>query len=342
MLYRMLGFAALTLGSALGAQAQELTVRTFGGAFADAQQSAYFDPFAEESGAKVWVDTDLGGLATIKSAVIAGQVKWDVVMVDEDELTLGCAEGLFEPLDLKAMGGEDLLPEAVSPCGAGSLILATGIAYNTTDMGGGSPKSWADFWDLETWPGKRGMRNAPQMNLIAALLADGVDVEDITDVMRTPEGLDRAFAKMDEIKAEIQFWEAGAQPVEWLNSGNVVMSTAYNARISNAKEEGAPLEYVWHRNMLTITAWAVPTGAPNKDLGLEFIKFANQPEPQANFSKLFLYGPTNSKAFDFLDEARASQLPAGEKMTESFSLDQEFWSDNYDRILVRWTAWAAQ
>ena len=342
MLYRMLGFAALTLGSTLGAQAQELTFATWGGAFTDAQRAAYFEPFAEKTGAKVWEDTYLGGLSQVKSMVLAGQVKWDLVLVDEEELAIGCAEGLFERIDWDTLDGSSLMQEAVLPCGAGNLIVSTGIAYNSENIGERAPESWADFWDLETWPGKRGMRNSPQGGLTVALLADGVASEDISKTLGTPEGLDRAFAKLDEIKSEIQYWEAGAQPVEWLVSGNVTMSSAYNGRIIGAKLEGAPLEYVWHDTSLTVSTWAIPTGSPNKDLALDFIEFSIQPEPQAEFSKIFLYGPTNLKAVDFLDPARASNLPAGENIADSFYADQEFWADNYDRILVRWTEWAAQ
>ena len=56
-------------------------------------------------------------------------------------------------------------------------------------------------------------------NLEFALLADGVKVEDVYKVLATPEGVDRAFAKLSELKPNIQWWEAGAQPAQWLIAG---------------------------------------------------------------------------------------------------------------------------
>ena len=52
-----------------------------------------------------------------------------------------------------------------------------------------------------------------------------------------PAGADRAFKKLGELKANIQWWEAGAQPPQFLVAGDVVMATAYNGRIDAAARE---------------------------------------------------------------------------------------------------------
>ncbi len=48
--------------------------------------------------------------------------------------------------------------------------------------------------------------------------------EDVYKVLGTPEGVDRAFKKLDTIKSEIVFWEAGAQAPQLLADGQVVMA----------------------------------------------------------------------------------------------------------------------
>ena len=58
------------------------------------------------------------------------------------------------------------------------------------------------------------------------LLADGVKPADIVQVLGTKAGVDRAFKKLDQLKPDIQWWEAGAQPPQFLASGDVVMSSA--------------------------------------------------------------------------------------------------------------------
>ena len=70
----------------------------------------------------------------------------------------------------------------------------------------------ADFFDLRTFPGRRGMRRVPQVNLEFALIADGVPLDQVYAVLDTPEGLNRAFRKLDTIKDQVIWWEAGAQP----------------------------------------------------------------------------------------------------------------------------------
>ena len=54
---------------------------------------------------------------------------------------------------------------------------------------------------------------------------------------------ERAFRKLDTIKDEIVWWEAGAQPPQLLADGEVTMTTAYNGRIFNAQVlENQPFE----------------------------------------------------------------------------------------------------
>ena len=59
----------------------------------------------------------------------------------------------------------------------------------------------ADFWNTRKWPGKRGMRQGPKLNLEIALMADGVPPGDVYKVLATPAGVDRAFAKLDQVKS---------------------------------------------------------------------------------------------------------------------------------------------
>ena len=44
----------------------------------------------------------------------------------------------------------------------------------------------------------------------------------VYDVLATEEGVARAFAKLDTIKDDIVWWEAGAQPPQLLADGEVV------------------------------------------------------------------------------------------------------------------------
>lgn len=130
------------------------------------------------------------------------------------ELARACDEGMLEEFTNDpaiASAAPDLLQGAVQPCGVGFFVWSTVLAYNADKLKT-SPTGWADFWDLEKFPGKRGLRKGAMYTLEFALMADGVAPKEVYKVLATREGQDRAFRKLDQIKPSIQWWEAGAQP----------------------------------------------------------------------------------------------------------------------------------
>jgi putative spermidine/putrescine transport system substrate-binding protein len=96
------------------------------------------------------------------------------VEVESPEVLRGCEEGVYEKIDPKLIGGKAaFLPGTVSECGVGIFVWSTAIAYNADKLKTG-PTSWADFWDVKKFPGKRGLRKGAKYTLEFALLADGV------------------------------------------------------------------------------------------------------------------------------------------------------------------------
>ena len=93
---------------------------------------------------------------------------------------------------------------------------------------------------------------------MGTLIADGVPTSEVYDVLGTEEGITRAFAKLDTIKEDVVWWEAGAQPPQLLADGEVVFSTAWNGRVFNAKNaEGQPFEMVWDGQIYDLDLWVI-------------------------------------------------------------------------------------
>ncbi|WP_249115743.1 ABC transporter substrate-binding protein [Azoarcus sp. L1K30] len=332
--------AALTLaGTALA----DVTVISFGGANQKAQDKAFYGPFAASKGGSVTPGEYNGEQAKIKAMVEAGNVTWDVVEVESPELLRGCEEGLYEKLDYSKIGAKsEFLPKTVSDCGVGIFVWSTALAYNADKLKT-APTSWADFWDVKKFPGKRGLRKGAKYTLEFALLADGVKPADVYKVLGTKEGVERAFKKLDQIKGDIQWWEAGAQPPQLLASGDVVMSSVYNGRIAAAQKEGKNLKIVWNGSIYDVDSWAIPKGSPKRDEAYRFIKFASQPENQRVFSAEIPYGPTNAKAVSGMDPKIAAELPtAPENLKGAFATDTEFWVEHGEDLEQRFNAWAAR
>src|SRR5690606_723156 len=126
----------------------------------------------------------------------------------------------------------------------------------------------------------------------------------------TPEGLDRAFAKLDTIKKDAVFWEAGAQPPQLLADGEVVMTMAYNGRIFNAaQQENKPFEIVWDGQVYEWEGLSIPKGAPNEETALEFIKFATSSEQSAKAAEFISYGPPRKSAAAFVGNIAGTDTP---------------------------------
>ena len=193
-------------------------------------------------------------------------------------------------------------------------------------------------------PGKRGLRKTAKYTLEAALLADGVAAKDIYSVLATPAGVDRAFKKLDELKPYIQWWEAGAQAPQYLISGDVVMSAAYNGRITNARNEGnKDLEIVWNGGLYEMEYWGIPKGSPNKAEAMKFIASTLQPERQVEYSKLIPYGPTRKSANALVSAELATVLPSSEQnIKKAAAIDPAFWLDHGEELERRFNAWAAK
>jgi putative spermidine/putrescine transport system substrate-binding protein len=333
--------AALAASIALPALAQQqITIVNFGGANANAQKKAYYDPF-EKTGTKVVPVEYNGEQAKIKVMVETKKVTWDVVEVESPDVARGCDEGLFEKLDYSKIGNKaDFNPAAVSECGIGIFVWSTVMAYNGDKLKDG-PKTWADFWDTKKYPGKRGMRKGARYNLEFALMADGVAPGDVYKVLSTKEGAERAFKKLTELKSNIQWWEAGAQPPQFLVAGDVIMSTVYNGRIDAANREGKNLMIGWTGGIYDLDYWVIPKGAPNKDASLKFIAFASTPDAQAEYAKNIAYGPTNTKALAKLDAKTLANLPtspANSKDALQFNL--KFWADQGEDLEKRFASWS--
>ncbi|HEY4253656.1 MAG TPA: ABC transporter substrate-binding protein [Roseomonas sp.] len=344
LMRRALGACALAALLSGAASARDLTVVGWGGSSQAAQRQVYYQPFTASTGLAVLEDSWSGGLGILRARVRAGNPTWDVVQVEADELKIGCDEGLFERIDWAALGGRDaFMREAVSDCGVGSVVWSVGLAYDAGRLRE-APRSWADFWDLQRFPGQRTLRRGPKYTLEIALMSDGVPASEVYRVLRTPAGVDRAFRRLDQIRSNIVWWTAGAQPGQLLASGEVAMAAAYTSRMFAARrDDNRDLRVVWDGSIYAVDFWAVLRGTPNRDSAMRFIGFATSPENQRRFPALAFQGATNLQAARQADAAVAASLPTlPGNLQVAMPLDVEFWVDNIEELTQRFNAWAAR
>ncbi|SIS92924.1 ABC transporter substrate-binding protein [Phaeovulum vinaykumarii] len=344
------------IASSFGLAAQaEVVVMSWGGAYGAAQTEAHVKPFIKETGIDArMIDAD-NPAAPVKAQTESGNVSIDVALVEYADAVRLCDEGLLEEIDPAILppgsdgtpAMDDFLPGAVMDCGVSTDLWDNIVAYDSTHFPDEKPSSIADFFDLEKFPGKRGIKKNPKTVLEMALMADGVPAAEVYDVLSTPEGVDRAFAKLDTIKDEAIWWEAGAQPPQLLADGEVVMTTAYNGRIFNAAvEEGKPLVVMWDGQVYEHEMYVIPKGAPHLEDALKYIQFATSTEGLRAQAQYISYGPTrrSSNAGEILFKdgktVMGPHLPTyPANMENALETNFEFWVDNDTELNERFNAW---
>ncbi|MFN3971812.1 MAG: ABC transporter substrate-binding protein [Gemmobacter sp.] len=347
---------ALT-GVAFSAQAQNLTVMSWGGAYEMSQVEAYNKPFAAMKGITVTMTAADNPATPIKAQVEANNVTIDVADIELSDAVRLCDEGALEVINFADLppapdgtpATEDFVEGSLtSECAVPSIVWSTIVAYDSSRTTGVT--ALADFFDLQKFPGKRGLRKGAKANLEMALMADGVPAGEVYGLLATDEGVARAFAKLDTIKSEVVWWEAGAQPPQLLADGEVVMTTGYNGRIFNAAVgENKPFEILWDGQIMDFDLFVIPKGAPNKEMALEYIKFATDTQRLADQAKFISYGPARKSSAPFVGlfmdgkTEMGPQMPtAPDNLVNALVNDFEFWADRDVELNEKFNAWLLQ
>ncbi|CAM3135234.1 putative spermidine/putrescine transport system substrate-binding protein [Paracoccus aminovorans] len=343
------------LGCLAGAAQADVTVMSWGGAYGFAQNEAHLKPFAEKTGIRtVMVDTD-NAAGPIKAMVQAGDVTVDVTSLELSDAIRLCDEGMLEPIDPAILpagsdgtpAAEDFFHGGITDCAVATDLWANVIAFDSSKFAGEKPSAAADFFDTDRFPGKRGLKKSAKAVLELALLGDGVPADQVYALLATREGQDRAFARLDKIKRDIVWWEAGAQPPQLLADGEVAMTTAYNGRIFNALiDEGKPFEIIWDGQIYELNVYAIPKGAKNLEQALDFVRFATSTEGLARQAGYISYGPArrSSNALDIIYKdghtVMRPNLPSSpENMGNALESSSDFWVDRDAELNERFNAW---
>ncbi|MEM5371714.1 polyamine ABC transporter substrate-binding protein [Paraburkholderia azotifigens] len=336
--------AVVAVAAVTAHAAETLNVVTFGGAYEAAAKKAYFEPFTQATGVNFSLESYDGGLAKLSAMEQAKNTTWDLMDLESNDAITACDEGLLKKFDRKSLGNtSDFIPGAISDCAVASMVWSTVYAYDASKLKT-APSTINDFFDLQKFPGKRGLRKSPKGSMEWALIADGVDPKEVYKVLGTPAGVDRAFKKLDTIKKSIVWWESGAQAPQLLADGAVVMTQAYNGRIDDAaKKDNKPFRIVWDGQVYDYEWWGIPKGAKHADAAAKFIVSASQPKAYADLSKYIAYAPPRKDAISLVEKQRLADLPtAPDNFKRAIQINPTFWADNADEINKRFQVWLTQ
>jgi putative spermidine/putrescine transport system substrate-binding protein len=331
--------AALALPSLARAQnklsGSKVVFASWGGAYQNAQKEAFCEPFAKETGASVIQDgpVDYG---KFRAMLESGKPTWDVVDVTIDFLYSGASENLFEKIDTSAVDIKRVNPKYVHENGIGDIVWSYNLGYSKTVLKDGKyPKTWADLFDLQKFPGRRMLRDRVSPMLEVALLADGVPPDKIY-----PIDVDRAFKKLDTIKKQSIFWTTNSQSQQLLTDGEVGLGVIINGRLYDAVNKGANLGMEWDQHIQSVDYLVVPKNAPNRAVAMALINQMTTKESQAKVANAMALAPTNPEAFALIDEKVKPWLTTNpDYANKGMLVNENYWKTNLKPLSERWTQW---
>ena len=320
-----------------------------GGSMGAAQRKAFSEPFEAETGIKVIHEAGVNS-GVQRAAILAGAPKHDVANISGGAIAGFEKEGLLQAINYQYWAKADrdafdVVP-ATTYCSP-AMIYSMLVAYDSQVFASKAPANWIELWDAKAFPGKRtlasGTNAADGATFEIALLADGVAPDKLY-----PIDWARAFRSLDRLRGDVaKWWANGAESVQLQIDRQAVIGSAWNGRIDGANDGGGHIGKSWDQGILQWAGWAIPKGAANTDNAQKYIAYMSRPEPQARFSQLITYGPTNARAFEHIDAQRAALLPTapavkGKQIVQNY----DFWNatdstgqTGLRRAITEWERW---
>lgn len=332
---------------------EDVTFTTWTGPYMKSQMLGFVNPYQQQSGKVVNVEHYAGGIGEIRDQVESANVTWDVVDLTEADSLRACEEGLLEKIDHSSLPNgvngasyeNDFIEGALNPCGVGVIVWGTIFAYDNKAYSDKTPSTIADFFDMKNFPGKRAIRKDPAVIMEWALLADGVPADEIYSTLESEEGLNRAFEKLNEIKASIVWWKNGRDPIRLLNNSEVAMSSIWaTTGAVGSQEEGSHFTVEWDGRVIEMDLFGIVKGSPNKAEALEFIKHASSSKSLAEQAKYLANGPTRKSSMALISKEIQNQLPNAPMHNDKASVvsDANWWAQNHSSISEKFDVWAAE
>ena len=321
---------AVTLSAAISipavASAQEVVVvQDPGGAFGDALRRHVFTPFEKKTGIKVMTVQESRGGPRVKAQIEAGKTEWDMTFIFDQEVSQladCCLSKIdYDKMDDTAKKTVATLPKnGVREQGVALQVIGVGLAYRTDVYKKEQPKTWADFWDVKKFPGKRCLPSFPRFVMEAALLADGVAKDKVY-----PIDVPRALKKIEEIKPHVvKWWQTGSQGQQLLLDGEASMCMAYSGRVFDlAINENAPVDMSWEGAFSYFDFFSIPKNAPHAANALKLIAFRLDPQVGAKLAEEIGYPVPSPLVYDAADTKK-----------------RRFWANNPEvqSKMVEWSA----
>jgi spermidine/putrescine-binding protein len=326
----------LMVPSVSQAKVESINILFVGGSWKTWFENTFTTPFGKEHNVRMIIT--VGDLSAHTARVIAerGNPNYDLIHHTQiNVMQLGSMGLLEEWKESEIPNLKDIHPAFKNPFMAGKVITPFGLAYNIKR----SPKkvtSWMDLWD----PAFRGKVAIPKWAWIGETWFNSMNkVLGGTEDDVNP-GLKKCRELIKDNKAIIM--DSVDHGKNLFVSEEIWIAPYYNARTEQAKQAGAPLEFVypvegglnWYYNVGLIKG----RSKENRELSLKFLNYTLDPKKQLEFSLLSGYPPTNLKTMPMIPANRKDLFVTKEQMENlgKIKVDYVKMLNNSDKNAERW------
>jgi len=316
-------------GKARGAD--NLVIVSYGGSYGDFVRDELNKPFTVKTG--IGVDMVAGpDLAKVKAQVMSKNIEWDIFDGSGAQFLSGSKEGFWEPLDTNIIDTAKLLTKHEADA-LPFFIYTGGVAWDPAKTNPPA-RDFKQFWDVQKFPGRRGLRTRVSEIIEMALLADGVEPSKLY-----PLDLERGFKALERIKKDIKKWfEQTTQGITLIQTNECDYTYTYANRVKAAKDSGISIDFSFEQNISALDYLAVLRGSKRKEAAMRYLEFVTSPDRQAAMvEKLSIISVTKGVA------EKAS--PAARKWVpnlnnpKSIVVNDRYWADKFIEVDKRFKEW---
>ena len=311
-----------------------LTFVSFGGIYQDGQVAALKD-FVDKSGVTLLNDGPTE-IAKLQAQVESGNVTWDVVDTADLPPYVYCGK-LFQKLDFNKLDASNIPEGQVGECSVPAMNYGVVLMYNKEKYGDNPPQSWADFFDIEKFPGVRGIDGSgdPTGGLLEqAFKAAGGDPKAMTAA-----DIDKALDKIRALGPDTIYWKTGAESQQLAESGEVDMLMMWTGRAMTAVKNGANYAPAWQDWLVVMDQMTIPVGVKDTDAAYALLNAYLGKQSQEVLTEKTSYTPIHNQAQPKVEESVAAFLTnTPERQKQGYQQNIKFWVDNFKTAGEKWAS----
>lgn len=326
------GAGAATSGLGFGnafAATERITLANFGGDAIKAYNDAWTRQFTQETGIGVELDGSGPLVGSVKKMIDENNVHWDIV--DGDGMygpILGSR--YLEPIDYSVVDPKGFFSWNKQQFGAGSYVYSHVLTYDSSKFAK-APTSWADFFDLKRFPGKRAMFKWFLCMPEACMLAAGKKPSEVY-----PIDMKLVIDMVKSLGDNLVLWDTGASSQQLFLNGDIVMGNIWNTRAMRlSRDTKGRIASTWNQQIIVPATWNIPKGSKHVAAAQRFIASTQDVKRQIKLLDEMGNGPANPAALPFLTAAQKQVNPTSH-LDSGIIRNDRWYAENYDTQLGNW------